>query len=114
MPMASGLSVIVTDPGTLRRHLLRLVADIRYHERDVAARILQVEGAVDIGRRGDRGAFDHDRRTDDRRTVSSSTRPEMPVACAHSNDAENTAVTSNSAFREKRLVEKLIHTNFKD
>ena len=32
--------------------------------------------------------------------VSSSTRPEMPVACAHSNDAENTAVTSNSAFRE--------------
>ena len=45
--------------------------------------------------------------------VSSSTRPEMPVVCAHSNDAENTAVTSNSAFREKRLVEKLIHTNFK-
>ena len=49
--MASGLSVIVTDPAPLD---------------DTG--ILQVEGTVDIGRRGDRGTFDHDRRTDDRRT----------------------------------------------
>ena len=55
-------------PGAFGRHLLRLVTDIRHDERDVAVGILQVEGTVDIGRRGDRGTFDHDRRTDDRRT----------------------------------------------
>ena len=55
-------------PCALGRDLLRLVTDIRHDERDVAVGILQIEGTVDIGRRSDRGAFDHDRRADDRRT----------------------------------------------